>query len=127
MPNSEAPLLRRPRRPLLDDGSRVICFPEPKQMSSRSASASAPVVRHPYGRGVHSQPIGSGRIYFNVTSDGVQGVWRIPIGQETEDDVIEALADDLDVRDPLPRFAAARGARRPASRAGAPVRHLHRV
>jgi hypothetical protein len=73
-------------------------------------------------RGVYSQPFGEGRVYFNVTSDGAQGSWRVPIGAETEAEVIEALGDDLDRRDPLPRPVS-----RPRASFGSPrVLRLHR-
>jgi hypothetical protein len=81
-------------------------------------------LRHPEERGVCSVPFGTGRVYFTVTSDGIRGSWRIPIGTETADDVIEALADELDATDPLPRSASVR---RPASAVAARARHLHRV
>lgn len=73
-------------------------------------TSSAAVPEHDrLPRGVHSELFHGHRVYFGVKSDGslLPGI-RVPIGQETEDDVIEALADDLDRDDPLPRPASPR-------------------
>jgi hypothetical protein len=64
-------------------------------------------VRHALPRDVYSQPYGSGRVYFYVTSDGTEGRYRFPLAGESVDDVVIALADELDRVDPLPRSSSA--------------------
>lgn len=78
---------------------------------------TAPSIRHALPRGVYSQPYLSGRVHFTVRSDGLEGVWRLKQEWETEDDVIVALADDLDATDRQPQRLSA------SPRVRAP--HLH--
>jgi hypothetical protein len=52
-------------------------------------------------RGIHWEMFGAHRVYFAVTSAGfLLDQVGVPIGQETDDDVIVALADALDAADP---------------------------
>jgi hypothetical protein len=97
----------------LDDGSIVPPSRFPP-MNRQTESADA-VVRHALDRGVYSQPYGTGRVYFSVSSDGTQGTWRLPIGDETPADVIVALGDALDRDDPQTPPSS----RRPSSTAAA--------
>lgn len=110
--------LRFPAAPS-DDGSTFLSRPA---MPNR---ATAPqFLRHTMPRGVYSEPYGTGRVYFTVQSNGVRGTWRFQLDTETEDDVIEALADVLDQNDPQPL----RVVRPPyASPAVERALHLHRA
>lgn len=59
-------------------------------------------------RGIHWQMIGDRRAYCNVTSAGfLLEQFRLPVGDETDDDVIVALADALDAADPQLRLLSA--------------------
>lgn len=84
---------------------------------------TAPALRHALPRGVYAQSYLNGLVYFYVRGDGLEGVWRLPMAHETEDDVIEALMDALDVADPPRRLSSRRSASPAAARA--PHLHLH--
>lgn len=88
-----------PAAPRVDDGSRL---PLSRPLMFYR-DAAVPVRRHRLPRGVHSQPYGEGEeVWFTVTSDGKEGYWRFRETWESEDDIIEALGDELDELDPLP-------------------------
>jgi hypothetical protein len=70
----EAPLLRHPRRPLLDDGSRIRRLPEPHRMIARPAVRPTVEVREALpvlARGVYKAVAKSGvPFWFSVNSEG---------------------------------------------------------
>lgn len=107
-----------PRR--LGDGSVI---PLSRSAMPPYTDSAAAVVVHAMPRGVYSEPYGTGRVYFTVQSNGVRGTWRLPLANETEDDVIVALGDALDANDPPQPSSALR--RLLGVRAAARVLHLH--
>lgn len=107
-------------------GRRDAALPGPAHLTVSTRTTmpyqnAIPAIRHSLPRDVYTQPFGSGHVHFFVTSDGTQGCYRFRTDDETDDDVIEALADELDRVDPLPqpslrRFALPGSASVPPSR-----------
>lgn len=100
LPEAWASCLPTRRRPTLDDGAR--CAPSrPRPMSVVRPIRDTDPALEP---GIHWELFHGHRVYFAVDSRGSRLPFvGVPIGLETERDVIGRLVNCLDVADPRPR------------------------